>query len=216
MSGWTTGFMMAIGLAVAPVTAASQPNNAEPIKPKISQVASVHDDQILATEQGEAIIVLHVVNYATLSDDVLDEARLRVTNIYAGIGVRTVWVDSEQAVEKRLDGGLHLTVMLLPREMVGVSDDAFGRAHPGIGRAYIFCNRVASMPGPKFFAISLGAVIAHEVGHLVLPEKSHSRSGIMRREIDVQHAINPQSFDKSQADSIRKTLMTPTVGATGR
>ncbi len=97
--------------------------------------------------------------------------------------------------------------------MVGVSDDAFGRAHPGIGRAYIFCNRVASMPGPKFFGIQLGAVIAHEVGHLLLPEKGHSRSGIMRAEMDVKHAIQLQSFDKSQADSIRKTLM---VGATGR
>ena len=124
-----------------------------------------------------------------------------------------MWVDSEQAVEKHLDGGLHLTVVLLPREMVGVSDDAFGRAHPGIGRAYIFCNRVASMPGPKFFGIQLGAVIAHEVGHLLLPEKGHSRSGIMRAEMDVKHAIQLQSFDKSQADSIRKTLM---VGATGR
>jgi hypothetical protein len=72
------------------------------------------------------------------------------------------------------------------------------------------------MPGPKFFAIQLGAVIAHEVGHLVLPEKGHSRSGIMRAGMDAKHALQVQSFDKSQAESIRKTLMTPTVDATER
>ena len=175
-----------------------------------------HDERTATSDRREATIVLHVVNFAALSRDVLDTARDRVATIYMSIGVRTVWVDSEQAVEKHLDGGLHLTVMLLPHEMLGISDDAVGRAHPGIGRAYIFCNRVRSMPGPKFFAISLGAVIAHEVGHLLLPEKGHSRSGIMRAEMDVKHAINLQSFDKSQADSIRKTLMTPTVSAAGR
>jgi hypothetical protein len=175
-----------------------------------------HDERTATSDRREATIVLHVVNFAALSRDVLDPARDRVAKVYESIGVRTVWVDSEQAVEKHLDGGLHLTAMLLSHEMLGISDDAFGRAHPGIGRAYIFCNRVRSMPGPKFFASQLGAVIAHEVGHLVLPEKGHSRSGIMRAEMDVQHAMSLQSFDKSQADSIRKTLLTPTVGATGR
>ena len=175
-----------------------------------------HDERGATSDRREATIVLHVVNFAALSRDVLDPARDRVAKVYESIGVRTVWVDSEQAVEKHLDGGLHLTVVLLPREMVGISDDAFGRAHPGIGRAYIFCNRVASMPGPKFFAIQLGAVIAHEVGHLLLPEKGHSRSGIMRAQMDVKHALQVQSFDKSQAESIRKALMTPTVDATER
>ena len=183
---------------------------------RLAGAQHTHDERTATSERREATIVLHVVNFAALSRDVLDPARDRVAKVYESIGVRTVWVDSEQAVEKHLDGGLHLTVILLAREMVGISDDAFGRAHPGIGRAYIFCNRVASMPGPKFFAIQLGAVIAHEVGHLLLPEKGHSRSGIMRAEMDVKHAIQLQSFDKSQADSIRKTLMTPTVGATGR
>jgi len=185
--------------------------------------ASAQDEPPAATDPREATIVLHVVNLAAVSREVLNQVKEHVARAYAGISVRTVWVDSEQAVGKHLDGGLHLTVMLLPREIAGrkisvqdISNDALGRAHPGIGRAYIFCDRVASMPGSKFFSIQLGAVIAHEVGHLLLPEKSHSRSGIMRAWMDVQHAIHLQSFDKSQADSIRKTLMTSPVGATGR
>jgi hypothetical protein len=178
--------------------------------------ASAHGEPTSISDQRETTIVLHVVNFAGLSYEVLNPARDRVARVYEGIGVRIVWVDSEQAVRKHLDGGLHLTVMLLPREIAGISDDAVGRAHPGIGRAYIFCDRVASMPGPKFFAIQLGAVIAHEVGHLLLPERSHSRSGIMRAEMDAQHAIQLQSFDRFQADSIRKTLRNPTVAPAGR
>lgn len=219
MSGWTTGIMMAIGLAVAPVTAASQPNEAEPIK-------------------GEATIVLHVVNVAALPRHILNQARDRVAEVYEGIGVRTVWVDSKQAVGRHVDGGLHLTVMLLPRGATewkisakGIPNDALGLAHAALGRAYIFCDRVAAMQflsrnttsmvnhdllGSRLLALQLGAVIAHEVGHLMLPEKSHSRSGVMRAQMNTQHANHLQSFDTTQADIIRTTLMKLTVGATGR
>jgi hypothetical protein len=58
-------------------------------------------------------------------------------------------------------------------------------------------------------AIQLGAVIAHEVGHLVLPENSHSRSGVMRADMDAQHAIHMQSFNKTQARTIQAALMEP-------
>ena len=47
MSAWTTGFMMAIGLAVAPVTAASQPNDAaEPLEPLTIEVVTVNQARI--------------------------------------------------------------------------------------------------------------------------------------------------------------------------
>ena len=104
--------------------------------------------------------------------------------------------------------------MLLPRDIAerkisakGISNDALGLAHPVNGRAHIFCDRIAAMPGPKLFAMMLGAVIAHEVGHLVLPGKSHSRSGVMRAEVDAQHAIHQQSFDS--AGDIHAALMEP-------
>ena len=66
---------------------------------------------------------------------------------------------------------------------------------PG-GRAYIFCDRIAAMPGASTpFSIRLGDVVAHEVGHLVLPWKGHSRTGIMRAAYG-RHAAHLQSFDK--------------------
>ena len=81
----------------------------------------------------------------------------------------------------------------------GIKDGVLGQAHLPSGRASIFCDRIATMPGaPTYFPIPLGDVIAHEVGHLVLGTNSHSRSGIMRANANVRD-IHLQSFDKTQA-----------------
>ena len=150
--------------------------------------ANAQDEPTAAPGRGTATIVLHVVNYAALSRDVLDEAKARVAKVYEAIGVRTEWVDGEEPVEQRQDGRLHFTVLLLSRDMAekkisadGIKDGVLGQAHIPSGRASIFCDRIAAMPGaPKYFPIPLGDVIAHEVGHLSAGCDSHSRSGIMR------------------------------------
>lgn len=185
--------------------------------------ASAHDEPIAATGQREATIVLHLANYAALSRDVLDEARARVASVYGVIGVRTVWVDSEEPVRPRQDGRLHLTVLLLSRDMAekkisaeGISDYTLGKAHLASGNAYIFCDRIAAVPGdPTMFSISLGNVMAHEIGHLVLRANRHSPDGIMRANVDL-HAIHLQGFDKTQARTIRTLLLELTAGVTGR
>ena len=98
----------------------------------------------------------------------------------------------------------------------GIKDGVLGQAHVSGGRASIFCDRIATTPGaPKYFPIPLGDVIAHEVGHLLLGANSHSRSGIMRANVDVR-ALHLQSFEKTQAHTIRTTLMALTAGTTGR
>jgi hypothetical protein len=58
-------------------------------------------------------------------------------------------------------------------------------------------------------------VIAHEVGHIVLRTNSHSRSGIMRANVDV-HGMQLLSFDKTQAGTIRAMLMDVPALATAR
>ena len=189
----------------------------------VAQQASAHDEPTAAMDQREATVVLQIANYAALSREVLAEAKARVAAVYQVIGVRTVWVDSEETVRQRQDGRLHLTVMLLSREMAekkisaeGLSDHVLGQAHLPSGRAHIFCDRIATMPGaPTSLAIGVGDVIAHEVGHLVLRTNSHSRSGIMRANVDV-HGMQLLSFDKTQAGTIRARLMDVPALATAR
>jgi hypothetical protein len=185
--------------------------------------AGAHDEPIAGVDERKATIVLHVENHASLPGDVMRGAKARVERVYESIGVRMVWVDSDEPVRDRRDGGLHLTVVLLSGEMAkkkisaeGLKGSVVGQAHFFSGRAYILCDRIAPKSGrPRFFAIPLGDVIAHEVGHLLLRENSHSQTGIMRTAVDM-HAVHVQSFDTRQADTIRNRLTERTADATGR
>ena len=185
--------------------------------------ASAHDEPTAAPGLLDATIVLHAVNYAALSREVLDVAKARVAMVYEVIGVRIEWVDGEVSVEQRQDGRRHFSILLLSREMAekkisgeGLKEGVLGQAHQPSGRASIFCERISTMPGaPTYFSISLGDVIAHEVGHLVLGVNSHTPSGIMRAYANVR-SLHLQSFDKTQAHTIRTSLMTLTAGNTKR
>ena len=185
--------------------------------------ASAHDEPAAVPGLREPTIVLHVTNYAALSRDILDAASARVAMVYQRIGVRVVWVGGQRSPEQRQDGRLHFTVLLLSREMgdrkistEGLKDGVLGQAHPPSGRVSVFCERIATMPGaPTYIANPLGDIIAHEVGHLLLGLNSHSRSGIMRPNTDVR-ALPLQSFEKTQAHSIRTTLMELTAATPGR
>lgn len=197
MPRWTLTVLVAVGIAGTGHAARAQPA-----------------DPMAATSQPQLTMVLHVVNYAVLSRDVLDETKARVTNVYEVIGVRTVWIDGERSADQRNDGRPHFTILLLSRDMAekkisaeGLKDGVLGQAHHPSGRASIFCERIATMPGaPTYFPIPLGDVIAHEVGHLVLGSNGHSRSGIMRAHTNV-HTIHLQTFDEAQARTIRTVLM---------
>jgi hypothetical protein len=204
MSRWSLTVLVAIGMAGTARAATAEPT-----------------DPIAATEQGQPTMVLHVINYAALSRDVLDETKARVARVYKVIGVRTLWVDSERSADQREDGRLHLTILLLSRDMAekkisaeGLKDGVLGQAHQPSGRASIFCERIATMPGaPTYFPIPLGDVIAHEVGHLLLGTNGHSRGGIMRAHTNV-HTIHLQTFDEAQGRTIRAVLMK--LAGTGR
>ena len=189
----------------------------------VRERASANDEPIAATDHPETTIVLHVANYAAVSRQVLDGAKARVAKVYEVIGVLTEWVDRAETVRQLQDGRLHLTVILLSRDMAekkisagGITDHVLGQAHLASWRAYIFCDRIAAVPGAlTMFSISLGNVIAHEMGHLLLRANRHSRKGIMRANVDL-HAIDLQGFDRSQASNIRTMLSELTGGATGR
>ena len=197
MRRWTLTVLVAIGMAETARAAQAQPTG-----------------PMAAPGQDQPTIVLHVMNYAALSRDVLDETMARVARVYNVIGVRTVWIESERSADERQNSPFHLSILLLSRDMAdkkisleGLKDGVFGQAHQPSGRASIFCERIATMPGaPRYFPIPLGDVIAHEVGHLVLGTNSHSRSGIMRAHVNV-HAVHLETFDEAEARTIRTVLM---------
>lgn len=172
------------------------------------------NDEIAPTEHTQPTIVLHVMNYVAISPEIIAAAKTRVAGVYQVIGVRTVWDEGGFVVAGLRDGKLHLNVLLLSQDMRekknskdGTRADLLGQAHVPSGRAYIFFDRIAAMPGAATsLANQLGDVIAHEVGHLALREIGHSASGIMRKSLG-DRPMYLQSFNRAEARTIRATLM---------
>ena len=54
----------------------------------------------------------------------------------------------------------------------------------------------------------LGLVIAHEIGHIVLPTNGHSRVGIMSPHVYLRSKYNLVYFTSEQGEAVRALLMT--------
>jgi len=85
--------------------------------------------------------------------------------------------------------------------------DAFGQASHMTKRAYIFCERVlahaqatGSDPGRM-----LGLVLAHEIGHMLLPGHGYTAVGLMRADWIGTITAIPE-FLPEQAETIRTLL----------
>jgi hypothetical protein len=157
-------------------------------------------------------LVLRVEDYARIPAADRASAEAKVTRIYATAGVRIVWATGNELTDAV---GLHLRVILFSRDVAmrellsePVPDSVLGVASRGAGRAYIFTHRIRNLAlrhGDDFRRV-LGRVIAHEVGHLVLPAYSHSDEGIMRANFGVR-SKSALDFTPEQAVVIRSILL---------
>jgi hypothetical protein len=89
----------------------------------------------------------------------------------------------------------------------GLDPTVEGQAARGTGRAYIYFRRVAFAAHQRARDVGtvLGMAIAHEVGHLLLPNNSHSIVGIMRADLELTSML-PQEFTLRQSATIRANL----------
>ena len=137
------------------------------------------------------------------------EARRAVVTVYANIGVHVIWAGGVAATAP-VDGALHLDVILLNAAMAKrhqPNTAAFGQASRETKRAYIFCERTlehahstGTDPGRM-----LGLVLAHEIGHMLLPRHSHTAAGLMKAEWIGTITAIPE-FLPEQAETIRTLL----------
>ena len=74
-------------------------------------------------------------------------------------------------------------------------------------RAYIFGDRIANLKisGRRDFEVILGRVLAHELGHLLLPGQGHSNAGLMQKQVDFRSA-KVMGFTGEQRQSIQTLL----------
>lgn len=163
-------------------------------------------------------LVVHVEDMARLRPHVKDSAEKELVRIYAMAGVRAVWPRTLPVTIEE-DGVPSVTVRILDaaateRLLARSALDAkvLGAAVPGANRAYVFFPRVESVARfhDRQLGTLLGAAVAHEVGHLLLPTGAHSSLGIMRADLEVRslRSTGLTRFTPSQAAEIVKTLRT--------
>jgi len=166
-----------------------------------------------AAAQERAAVVLHLDNYARIAATNIERAERAAGAVFAEAGVAIEWVNDAAVTAVADDGRRHLRVLLLCADMTHakvtserVADNVMGQAAPGSSRAYIYTFRVRNVALRKGlnFDLVLAGVIAHEVGHLLLPPGSHSKHGIMRENFDGL-AFN-QRFTIEQGDALRLAL----------
>jgi hypothetical protein len=164
---------------------------------------------------GERVhrIAVHVVNDALVDPLDLAKAEHEAQLIYEAAGVRITWV-AGMAESGHAAAAMDVRVILLDGKMSEqkirkdrVGDHVLGQAAHGTSRAAIFTSRVEAIAltiGSCFTRV-LGRVMAHEIGHLVLPPNSHSATGIMRESVDFRANVR-QRFTIEQVALIQAAL----------
>ena len=147
-------------------------------------------------------IRLHIENYADVRRDDLARARTEVERIFATAGVEVAWVDGDAP------GRIAILLLSITRDsQEDAAGCALGLALASRSTAYVFVNRIVRTTRNRAvdLPVLLGRVIAHESGHILMPQRQHSRFGIMRADLDVGYT-NPGRFSDEEAQTIRSRV----------
>jgi hypothetical protein len=146
-------------------------------------------------------------------------AKERAAAVFAMKGVTVDWIDGTEANRLNVVAPYMILNMAeaparLKAQMENLGMDVMGQGAPLVGRAYIYYDRVLKLnPAPPRDVITtLGDVIAHELGHLMLPA-GHSNVGIMRPSINMT-SRRLETFTEVEAAQIRERVQRKTVTET--
>jgi hypothetical protein len=164
------------------------------------------------TAHAEETTVLRHVPIAVcdlehLAPEVLVAAEHVAADVYRDIGIAVDWIPKCSPAENSL------TVTLVSRGTVDieVSDYTLGFAKSGTLDATVLYDRVRTFARRYRVKceVLLGYAMAHELGHLLLPPKSHSAEGVMRATIDLERASERRlRFTAEQGTLIASRLKT--------
>ena len=155
---------------------------------------------VLVAVAGQGEIRVRLQDYAAVPQVTLGRARAIASAVLEQAGVTVAWADCSPASTTRDGicrtpvGPMDLQVRILNREMAKrtpASRHCMGFAlvsgqFPSI--ASVFYHRAVELERPDLArrAEILGAILAHEIGHLLIAANSHSNIGILRARWDDQ------------------------------
>ncbi len=174
--------------------------------------------------RGEQAVTVRVHDYVHVDQAVIVGAQSLVASYYSDVGVRTEWMTTVRQdatpASTHVGGRLEdFTVVVLSRSMAarkGMAINATGSAAIGLGQmgriVYVRYDQLkdaavaAAWPTKNLLAV----VIAHELGHLLLPPGSHSADGLMRGDwslADLRRTNGPRlAFTRGQGALMREVL----------
>jgi hypothetical protein len=140
-------------------------------------------------EPSDAVRV-RIIDEASVEQAVLNEALGEAIRIYRSLSIEFVWMHAEDRMHER-----EFIIKIVRKSLGGstATDRALGitpmSGDHGGHHSWLFYQRIEDRA--KVLTLScgalLGAVLAHEIGHLLLPKDSNSDSGLMRRTWDRQY-----------------------------
>ena len=168
-----------------------------------------------------ASLSVFVYDYGGVPAPVLTEATRTAERIFREAGIEVTWTifDAERLArghqESESDKGVHnaMFVHLLSPAMVESRrsrSGVLGEAVPGSQFAWILTSRAEHLARTNDldFGSVLGHVVAHEMGHLLLPPPSHALTGIMGASLNLPAlARGGLRFNSAEADRIRARLV---------
>jgi hypothetical protein len=188
--------------------------------------------EAFATAREPLAILLRIRDTAQVPYHVLTDAQADVTRIYREAGVEALWPTAESLLaESNAIRQAVLTVAIVSMEQAermnsGIAKGRVGfaaRTADGDGQlVYVIYDRVERLTGGNGVrrASMLAIAIAHEIGHLLLPSKGHSRRGLMRAEwtrADLQLAQRElASFTPREGELLRNRISVSRHRLTGK
>ena len=172
-------------------------------------------DSVWAADRGqepELRITVRLDDKAGVQGVYLKFAKERAAEVFAFKGVKLDWIDGAEANRLKIVAPYTVLIMTeapatLKAAMENLGMDVMGQGAPLVGRAYIYYDRVM-----KLNPVPPRDVIAHELGHLMLPA-GHSNVGIMRPSINMT-SRRLETFTDVEAAQIRERVRRQTVTQT--
>jgi len=152
---------------------------------------------LTAQETGGDAIIVRVYDFAGTQSDELARAQQEAEGIFARSNVRLSWLDCTIDAERKpadpacntVKGPSVLNLRLMPEHMEpkqGLPPGIFGFSMMSTTGGFssttnIYVIRVGAVADGRKYRqpVVLGAIIAHELGHLLLGIGSHSKTGLM-------------------------------------
>ena len=182
---------------------------------------------LVGAERAEALpLVVIVHDGAEVFPGTLDQALKEASRIYRQAGVATEWLtnparaNGSAANEDQPSLKAFTVQLMIQANLRGTRDRtskfqmgaALKTARDCVGTVYVFYDQITGFSSVQRIApaLAMGTVIAHEIGHVLLPQQGHSAEGLMRASWDSNDWHRAASgfllFSSHDAATIRATI----------